>query len=138
MITGIVTYLDYLAASRLHRRRTAITINWITVLLAIIGIVLLFEGNRKGGIYILGAGVGGFVGEFVQAHILLPRKIRRLYDQYKGITTPLTYEWDSNSIRGQSVTGRGERAWKDFAKFKEDGNVLLLYITDELYEVVPK
>jgi YcxB-like protein len=138
MISGIVTYSDYLAASRLHRCRTAIAINWITIFLAIIGIVLLFEGYRKWGINLLGAGIGGFVGEFVQTHVLLPRKVKHLYAQYKGITTPIIYEWDADLLRGQSSTGRGERSWKDFAKVREDDNVLLLYITDELYEVVPK
>jgi MFS family permease len=112
--------------------------NWITILAAIFGLIMIFIGSWRWGIYLLGAGIGGFVGEFVQAHVLLPRKVKHLYAQYKGITTPITYEWDSDLIRGQSSTGKGERSWKDFAKVKDDDEVLLLYITDNLYEVVPK
>lgn len=140
MVTGIVTYLDYFAAYRLYRRRTAIMMNWITILAAIAGLVVILAGAGywRWGIYLMGAGIGGFIGEFVQAHFLLPRKVKQLYAQYKGITTPIVCEWDSELLRVKSSMGKGERSWNDFAKVEEDDKVLLLYITDALFEVVPK
>jgi YcxB-like protein len=60
------------------------------------------------------------------------------YAQYKGIRSPITYQWDSERLRAQSATGSGERKWTDYAKVREDDKVLFLYITDYLFEVVPK
>jgi hypothetical protein len=138
VVTGIVSYSDYLAAHHLHRHRIAMGMNWLTVMVAIVGAVVIFTGSSKWGIIILGAGIGGLIGEFVQAHVFLPWKVRRLYAQDKGIASPITYEWDSERLRGQSAMGRGERKWKDYAKIREDDKILLLYITDYVFEVVPK
>jgi YcxB-like protein len=137
-VTGIVTYSDYFAAYRLYRRRTAIMMNWITLLAAIVGLVVILAGYRSWGIYLMGAGIGGLLGEFIQARFLLPRKVKQLYAQYKGITAPIVYEWDSELFRAQNSMGKSERSWKDFVKIKEDDKVLLLYITDDLFQIVPK
>lgn len=138
MLTGVVSYSDYLAAHRLHRHKAAVVMNWLMVVVAIVGPATIFLGNWKWGIIILCGGIGGLAGEFFQAHFFLPRKVKKLYAQYKGIASPVTYEWDAERLIGRSEMGRGERQWKDYSNVKENDRVLLLYITDHLFEVIPK
>ena len=138
MITGIVSQYDYLAAHLLHRRKAAIVMQWLMVPVGLIGLFTILAGNWKWGGIILCGGIGGLVGELVQTRVFLPRKVKKLYAQYKGIASPITFEWDATRLIGRSEKGRGERQWKDYAKVKEDDRVFLLYITDHLFEVVPK
>jgi hypothetical protein len=138
VVTGIVSYSDYLAAHLLHRRPIVVVLNWLTATVAIVGVVVIFAASFKWGIILLGAGLGGLAGEQIQARVFLPRKVRHLYAQYKGITLPVTYEWDSGRLRGQSAMGHAERKWTDYVKVREDDKVLILYITDYMFEVVPK
>ena len=138
MVTGSVSYADYLAAYRLHRHRVATAMNWLMVGLTVVGALTLLGGYRWWGIVISCTSVGGLIGEFVQARIFLPWKVKKLYGQHKGIAEPITYEWDSQRLLAKGETGHGEYKWKDYAKVKEDDKVVLFYITDYLWHVVPK
>ena len=111
---------------------------WLALAGGLVGLVTIFVENQRWGIIILCAGIGALVGESLQTYIFLPRKVKKLYAQYKGIALPITLQWDAMRLIGQSETGRGERQWKDYAKVKENDLVFLLYITDYLFEVIPK
>ena len=112
--------------------------NWLMVATGVVGLTMILAGNFRWGIIVLGTSIGGLVGEFMQSHVFLPHKVKKLYAQYKGITSPITYEWDAERLIGSSERGHGEKQWKDYAKVRENNRVFLLYITDYLFEVVPK
>ena len=137
MITGLVTVEDYLAAYRLSRKRVVWWLNIAMLVLAVAGLILLFTQVRSWGVIALCTGLGGLVGEFVQLHFFLPRKVKRLHKQLK-LTGHITYSWDAEILEVNSAAGHGRRKWKDYVALKEDGCVFLLYITDHLFEVVPK
>ena len=56
----------------------------------------------------------------------------------QGIETPITYNWDAETVSVQSSRGTGQRRWNDLRKVKENDRLVLLYTTDVLFEVVPK
>lgn len=51
---------------------------------------------------------------------------------------PDTYTWDSDFIAAQGVSGQSRRAWKNYAKFKENEEMFLLYHADNMFEMLPK
>ncbi|HEV2612568.1 MAG TPA: YcxB family protein [Noviherbaspirillum sp.] len=138
MITGVVSEKNYLDAYRLHRRPVAIAVNWTAGLVAMLGFVLTVLGVKPWGIVLAFGGIGGLIGEAIQSYLYLPRKVRKLYSQYKGIDAPITYRWDSKRFSVHSDRGNGDRNWESLVKVRENNELFLLYTTDALFEVVPK
>ena len=138
MISGVVTEQDYIDAHALHRRPVAVAVNSTMAVILLIGVALLFFGIRMWGLMLSIGGIGGFIGEAVQAHLYLPAKVRKLYAQFKGIDAPVTYRWNASTLTVQSARGGGDRNWSDFLKVRENHRLFLLYSTDLLFEIVPK
>jgi hypothetical protein len=138
MISGVVTEQDYVDAHVLHRRPVAVAVNWTMAVILVVGLILLLFGIRMWGLMLSIGGIGGFIGEAIQAHLYIPAKVKKLYAQFKGIDTPITYRWNSSALTVQSERGGGERKWSDFLKLKENDRLFLLYSTDLLFEIVPK
>ena len=84
------------------------------------------------------AGIGGLLGQWWEDRVGIPAKVQKLYIQYKGISDPITFGWDSEQIEGTSTSGHGKRNWRDYAHLKENDEVFLLYVTDQLWHLYPK
>lgn len=140
MITFRVTPEDYLSAHRLHLGRKP----WVYLLAAAAiaaGIVLLVLNRGSGAIFpygLIGAGAGSLIGHWVDHRYRIPKKVARLYRQYKGLDHPISISWDAEALEGRSEQGRGRTPWRDFAKVRENEQVLLLYVTDQLWHIYPK
>lgn len=137
MITGQVTEAEFIAAHQLHRHRAALVLIITTVIAALAGIILFYTVSGQIGLMLFLGGIGGLIGELVQAHIFLPLRCRKLYSQVKG-RTDLTYSWNSEVLNLKSDRGSAERSWSNFRKAKENDKVFLLYINDALFEIVSK
>ena len=139
MVTGSISATDFLNAQKLHRAKV---VRWCYVSSSIVlavGVVLHLVNDRSSLGFILAcAGVGGIVGELVMSHAYLPRKIRRIHRQQKDLAAPFTYQWDEHVLEAQGVSGQSKRPWENYAKFKEDENLFLLYHCDNLFEMFPK
>ena len=138
MITGTITPSDYLNAQRLHRKRAEIFYFSASGTAVVIGLVLLATGLLFPGLLFVCGGIGGAVGELVTSLIVLPWKVRRLHSQQKDLASPFTYTWNSEFLEATGVSGESKRAWKNYAKVKENKNVFLLYHADNLFEMLPK
>lgn len=138
MVTSTVTVNDYISAHRLHhRRRTRMWYAiWLGVLVA--GIVLAILGAKIWGPAITMGGIGALLGHWWDDRVGLPEKVKKLYAQFKGIDQPGELTWDSEHIEGRSARGHGKRMWKDYIRFMENDDVFLLYVTDQLWEAIPK
>jgi hypothetical protein len=137
MITAQITVDDYIAAHRLHHRRRTITIYAVCAVI-VIGAIVLWAAGWKYWIILLFTGLGGLLGQWWDDRVGLPRKVRKLYAQFKGIEEPAELSWDAEHVAGRSARGEGRRKWNEYARFVENDEVMLLYITDQLWEVYPK
>ena len=138
MISGTLSEDDYLAAQRLHRRAYVRRQSLVLAALLPIGLIVAWAGYFLPGAALLGAGVGGFIGELFCSRFSIPRRHRRIYRQQVSLRSPYTYSWDSECLSVVSETGQARRPWSDYVRSKENDEVFLLYHSDTMFEVIPK
>lgn len=138
MITGTITFEDFVAAQRLHRRRPVRLQMILCSVLALLGAGLLMLGHRYPGVVLLGIGGGGWAGEAVMSFVYLPWKYRRLYRQQASLRAAYTYAWDADNLRVSSAAGQAARPWKHYLRMREDERMFLLYHSDMMFEMLPK
>ncbi len=138
-ISVVVTKTDYIAAHRLHWRSSfRKTLGALFVFVLIAGALSLSGVVKISLALILFCAIGGFLGGWIQNRIFLPRKVAKLYDQFKNVADPCTVEWDAMHVSFRSPDAHSTSRWTDYAQTKEDSDVCLLYVTDALFQVIPK
>jgi hypothetical protein len=138
MITGSISTSDYLDALRLHRGKSVCWCYAASGIAVAVGVALYFFYQREPGLIVGAGGIGGAIGELVMSSLYLPRKVRRIHLQQKDLAFPFTYTWNSEFLEAKCVSGQSKRRWSDYAKFKENEKLFLLYHSDLLFEMFPK
>ena len=137
MLTIHITLDDYIAAHRMHHQRGTAIFLLVSTVILIAGLLLAAVG-WKWAIALVGGGIGGLLGGLWDDRWGVPGKVRKLYDQFKGISEPAEISWDDEYLRGKSADGQGQRKWEDYVQLKENEQIILLYITEQLWQVMPK
>ncbi|WP_254460733.1 YcxB family protein [Xanthomonas sacchari] len=142
MISGTITVEDYLATQRLHQRRALRRLMLAMAVLLLIGLTLCAFARHGSGMAILGvvlagAGGGGLIGQTIQSAWTMPRKVRRLYAQQAALRHRLTYRWDEAGLEVTWADGHVRRSWRDYVRYRESPQVLMLYQNDILFDLVP-
>jgi hypothetical protein len=70
-------------------------------------------------------------------YVLLPRKARRLYRQRKAFQRPFEVSWDEAGLTMVSSSGTVTTPWSDFLKLREGAGVVLLYLSDTQFHIIP-
>jgi hypothetical protein len=138
MITGTISADDYLAAQRLHRARIA---KWSYMAGAaglLFGLVVWLLSGSFTGILFIAMGVGALLGEFILDRWLLPRRAYKLHQQHRDFAHPFTYSWTSDAIEARGISGQSHRPWTTYHKVRENEQLVLLYHSDNLFEMFPK
>jgi hypothetical protein len=138
MVTGIITASDYLAAQYLHRRQTVKALYTFSIALIAVGAVWLCITPNLIAFAITCGAVGGLVGELIVSTAILPRRALRIHHQRKEFSSPTTYSWDNEFLITSSRDGHAKKRWKDYLRLREDDGMLLLYHSDDLFQMVPK
>ena len=138
MITSNFIVEDYISAHRLHHQQTRKVFPIIAVAILGVGILLAFWGSTFLASIAIFGGIGGLLGNWWDERVGLPDKARKLYGQFKGISEPYEMSWNADYLESRNANGQGKRKWKDYVRFKENEDVFLLYITDQLWEAIPK
>ena len=138
MITVSVTLDDYISAHCIHHARMRKAMYVASVIVVAIGTTGAALDAKTWPIIAICGGIGGILGQWWEDRLGLPNKVRKLYNQFKGISEPATISWDAEYIEGKGEHGYGKRRWKDNIRLKENDEVFLLYVTDQLWEAVPK
>jgi TM2 domain-containing membrane protein YozV len=138
MITGKISVDDFLRAHELHSASIKKWTNWFSAALAGCGGLMLLAGFWDLGLILLCSGICSLVVSYVSARTSLPRRMRKIYAQHKGLADEITYSWDEQYIEGKGRDGSSRRLWSDYLKMKENEHVFLLYQTDHLFEMLPK
>jgi hypothetical protein len=137
VITGQITEAEYIAAHHVHRRKVAVAMNIVMAVLVVVGIGAYLATSQMWAMIVLGGGVGGLIGEFLQSRFFYPRRLRRILAQTKG-RVDLTYSWDDEKIYLSSERGQVARPWNEFPKARENDQVILIYYNDALFEILSK
>ncbi|MGY0613458.1 YcxB family protein [Luteimonas sp. A501] len=138
MITAAISSKDYLTALRLHRKRAVTRQLLVLAVLAATGVLVIAVGYMLIGLILIGAGVGGLIGELVQSKLILPGRAEKIYNQQASLRATYTYSWDNDGLSVSSETGHARRPWSDYIKFLESDQLFLLYHSDIMFEIFPK
>ena len=138
MISGAISSQQYLDALRLHRQRPVRRQLLVLISLALAGVIVAVVAHRLLGLILVGAGVGGLIGEFIQSRFILPRKAEKIYNQQAALRATYTYSWDKEWLSVWSETVQAKRLWSDYIRTLENEQLLLLYHSDIMFEIFPK
>jgi len=70
--------------------------------------------------------------------VYLPWKTRRIYKQQKAMQRELTYRFDESGVFASNENGQSTTPWEDYLKWKQNDHMILLYLSDCLYHMIPK
>ena len=70
--------------------------------------------------------------------VYLPWKTRRMYRQQKALQRELTYRFDDSSVFASNENGESTTPWEDYLKWKQNDQMILLYLSDCLYQMIPR
>ncbi len=68
----------------------------------------------------------------------LPRKFKRIFQQTKELNLPMEFEITEEGLTITNMLGSLLRPWKNFLKWKEDKAMLMLYLSDVSFVMLPK
>ncbi|WP_414614577.1 YcxB family protein [Stenotrophomonas geniculata] len=138
MISGTLTQEHHLHALRLHRRKAVRVLVGVLLACAVIGVVALATDHHFSGLILVCGGVGGAISAFAQSRLTLPRQVAKIHRQQASLHAHYTYSWDEEWLSVASEHVQAKRRWSDYAKVRENEEVLLLYHSDVMFEVLPK
>ncbi len=129
-----LTESDVVNAMQLHGKGSNNTL----FILIIIGIVLVLTGifTEYRGLGFGGA-IGGIIGYFSVLFLLIPFKAKKHYRQHKALRNEITMLLSEQGINFKSESGESKLQWSDVHKWKHGKGVYLLYITSNMFHMVP-
>ncbi len=71
-------------------------------------------------------------------YVLRPAQIARAYKQHKELSSLFEMDLTDEGYSIKNDYGTGKIPWRDFAKWKADKKIILLYRTDTMFNMVPK
>ncbi len=144
-ISGQLTLDDYLHAQYLHMQPSRLV---ATVLYILVGLLVL--GILAGLVPVIAA--GGFVQSMtfvlpllvivlfivLYYYVLFPRRVQRIYEQQKEMTAAFEHEITPEGLASSNKYGYANRPWGNFRKWRENKDLLLLYLSDIQFILLPK
>lgn len=142
-IHGQLTEQDYLQAQQLHMQLSgwARSLPYVALALWVVDLILVgFKASqgRPGFLLALLPVTLFFLFIRLLPRFLLPRQAKRLFRQNQEISAPLAMEFSENGMKFTNSFGHNERSWSHFVKWKEDEQALLLYHSDQIFNLIPK
>lgn len=132
---------DYVAAQRLHRRRTL----WWPVARFIVAAMLVwvaidsYRAHDTLALYLsLGALIGGVVGALATHYAWVPWQARHVFRQQKSMSRPFELSWDNNGLDAKDGNGEYRHQWEDFVRWREGERLFVLSLSDAMFLMVPK
>lgn len=132
---------DYVAAQRVHTRWTRRRLGVVAAMLVTASLFAL-AGMYERWFLVIACGllcgvVGGvFANEFVR-RVVLPRRSRRIFAQQKNLQRPFEFWWDDDALHGSNDRGNVATPWGDYLRSRRDDRVILLYLSDAMFQIVP-
>lgn len=141
MIKGTISPADLLSAQWVHLRprRSFAVVGMVLIALSIWGCVIMFRPPMD---QELGAGrwfLPGFLAYLaIWFAVLIPYRSRRSYRQRKDFQREITFSASDAGLSVQNENAQGTKPWSDYLKWKEGKQTFLLYLSDSMFQLVPK
>jgi hypothetical protein len=87
---------------------------------------------------ILGGAIGGLVGASLVRYVYVPWRARRIFDQQKSLHRAYSVSWDDSGLSLIDETGQSNIRWSDFIKYRGSHELVLLYQSDVMFNMLPK
>lgn len=75
--------------------------------------------------------------QLLAVEIFGPRSARKQYRERAALAEAFTVEWDEECLRSTSDRGHSKTAWKEMFAFRLGQGQALLYLSSNLYTVLP-
>ena len=77
----------------------------------------------------------------IALHLVLrwytPHMARKHYAQHRDVHQPFQYHWDATHFAIMQGENRWQRAWNHFVGWRADEKMLMLYVTDHQFHIIP-
>ena len=136
--TGILTSGDYVRAQYLHiRPRLAYKILGVLIL-ALFTWAAWFSFASENTELLDLFFVVAIVFLILNFAVYLPWKTRRIYKQQKALQRELAFVFDEDGVSVSSQNGQSVTPWDDYLKWKQNDQLILIYLSDCMYHMLPK
>ncbi len=141
-VTYALTFEEVLAAYRVAaNRRTWPTVaaGAVASCLLVGGLSLEFTAPANEWVYIaVRAFLGALLWPWLWQKLVLPRKVKRLFAQQAALRSETTKSWRDEGLTWTSARASGRNDWSDYIRCLESPDILLFYLSDVMYQIMPK
>lgn len=85
-----------------------------------------------------GAAAGGIIGYFFMLMLVIPFNAKRQYRQHRALQNEITMMLLEQGINFKSKSGESKLQWSDIHRWKYAKGIYLLYITTNMFHIVPE
>jgi hypothetical protein len=71
-------------------------------------------------------------------YVILPNRVKKIFTQQKELSSPFELEFTDTGMTMSNEFGNSIRPWKNFIKWKENSELIMLYHSDVMYSIIPK
>ncbi len=144
-INAQLAWTDYLKAQYLHRGPGTLggTLRYVLLSFFVLNIILglafatTFGGLSESWPFFIPLNLL-LVAIALYFYIFFPRRVRHLFEQHKELGAPVEHEITPEGLIMTSQFGNSNRPWSIFRRWKENKDLLMLYITDIQFIMIPK
>ena len=145
MIEFTPTQADTAAAHRRHcldRLLSWPTVAAVLIVVAImLGLAFLALPSEHKGLSVLiipYAALGGLAFPLAMIRVRVPALARRLHRQRANSHSPISVNWSDAGFAAKTPTASSLTPWAHYFRWREDSHVILLYLTEVLFQFIPK
>jgi hypothetical protein len=141
MISGNFTPDDLLAAQWVHLRpRRSLAVAGIVLLVVYcVGVAMMFVAPIAPASpwvqWVMLAMLAYFP---IVLGVMIPYRTRRSFRQRKDFQRETSYRASESGVSIENENLKGIKPWSDYLKWKEGRKVFLLYLSDNMFQIVPK
>lgn len=129
-----LTESEVVKAMQLHcrgERSTLVVLVLVGTAFVLLGI---FSEYKSVG---FGVAVGGLIGYFSVLYLATPFNAKRQYKQNRALRAEMSMHLLSQGLGFKAETGESKLQWSDVLKWKYAKGIYLLYITSNMFHIVP-
>ncbi|MBL8779536.1 MAG: YcxB family protein [Alphaproteobacteria bacterium] len=132
---------DFIAGTQLHAFRAPRlwVIAGVVVVLVLLADYNVYSGSGEHSYLLLGLGVLYALTLLVFVpYVILPWRARKQFRQVTTARDPFDIVWDDETLTITAADWMQKSRWDDFVKSREDAQLILLYISDFSFRIVPR